>query len=123
MAVSVMVAPTMAYFPNLFGIIGGTIVILFLLTIWYWARIRIEMGTQSDVADIFQVFGYLCFYLTASTTCALLGNPYGGLFFPEIISSEASLPYYYSMGTKIALYLVAGWFCNFDKRSRSCALE
>ncbi len=107
-----LVVPTMAYYPNLFGIIGGSIVLLFLLTLWYWARVRIELGTPSHLADVFQLFSYLFFYLTASTSCALLGNPYGGLFFPETILREASLPYYYSMGTKVALYLLLGWLCT-----------
>ncbi|MCP4316038.1 MAG: hypothetical protein GY789_08475 [Hyphomicrobiales bacterium] len=109
---SVLVVPTMAYYPNMFGMIGGAIVIVFLLTLWYWARVRIELGTQSQLADVFQLFSYLFFYLTATTTCALLGNPFGGLFFPETILREASLPYYYSMGTKIAMYLALGWLCN-----------
>ncbi|MCP4382953.1 MAG: hypothetical protein GY798_16290 [Hyphomicrobiales bacterium] len=112
LAASVMMVPTMAYYPNLFGMIGGAIVLLFLLTLWYWARVRIEVGSQSHLADTFQLFSYICFYLTASTSCAMLGNPYGGLFFPETIIRDASLPYYYSMGTKVALYLLLGWLCN-----------
>ncbi len=107
-----LAVPTMAFYPNLFGIIGGGIVLLFLLTLWYWARVRIELGTQSHLADVFQLFSYLFFFLTASTSCALLGNPYGGLFFPETILRDASLPYYYSMGMKVALYQLLGWFCN-----------
>ena len=109
---SVMTAPTLAYFPNLFGMIGGGIVLLFLATLWYWARVRVVAGTQSHLADIFQLFSYICFYLTASTSCAMLGNPYGGLFFPEAILREDALPYYYSMGTKVAVYLLLGWLCN-----------
>ncbi len=109
---SVMVVPTLPYYPNLFGMIGGGIVLLFLATLWYWARVRIVLGTESHLADVFQLFSYVCFYLTASTSCAMLGNPYGGLFFPESIIQENALPYYYSFGTKIALYLLLGWLCN-----------
>jgi len=109
---SVMAVPAMPYYPNLFGLVGGGIVLLFLATLWYWARVRIVQGTQSHIADVFQLFSYICFYLTASTSCAMLGNPYGGLFFPETIIQENALPYYYSFGTKIALYLLLGWLCT-----------
>lgn len=109
---SLMVVPTLPYYPNLFGLIGGGIVFLFLATLWYWARVRIVAGTRSHVADVFQLLSYICFYLVASTSCAMLGNPFGGLFFPETVLQEDALPYYYSMGTKIALYLFLGWLCN-----------
>lgn len=109
---SLLVVPTLPYYPNLFGLIGGGILLLFLATLWYWARVRIVAGTQSHFADVFQLLSYICFYLVASTTCAMLGNPFGGLFFPETVLQEGALPYYYSMGTKIALYLLLGWFCT-----------
>ncbi len=109
---SLLVVPTLPYYPNLFGLIGAGILFLFLATLWYWARVRIVAGTQSHVADVFQLLGYICFYLVATTSCAMLGNPFGGLFFPETILREDALPYYYSMGMKIALYLLLGWLCN-----------
>jgi len=93
----------------LFGFLGGAILILFFSTLWYWARARLGSGSVGNAADIFQLFAYIFFFLTASTLCALLGNPFSGLFFPEKVIQDSALPYYYSMGTKIAVYLALGW--------------
>jgi len=112
-AASLLFPPTLAYYPTLFGVIGGVIVMLFFMTLWYWARIRLEFGGENKAADIFQLFSHIFFFLTASTLCALLGNPFSGLFFPEKVLQDAALPYHYSMGTKIAAYLVLGWLFTF----------
>ena len=112
-AISLLFPPTLAYYPTLFGIIGGVILILFFVTLWYWARIRLELGGENKAADIFQLFSYIFFFLTASTICALLGNPFSGLYFPEKVLQDAALPYHYSMGMKIAIYMVLGWLFTF----------
>ena len=112
-ATSLLFPPTLAYYPTVFGIIGGVILMLFFVTLWYWARIRLEFGGENKTADIFQLFSYIFFFLTASTLCALLGNPFSGLYFPEKVLQDAALPYHYSMGMKIAAYLVLGWLFTF----------
>jgi hypothetical protein len=108
-AASVLVASTMPYYPNFFGILGGAIMVLFLASVWYWGRVRAIEGSASPLADAFQLFSYLFFYLSATTSCAMLGNPYGGLFFPETVLAADAMPYYYAMGTKIAVYLTLGF--------------
>ena len=45
--------------------------------------------------------------------CSMLGNPFGGLYFPERMLGADVLPWYYSFGTKIAAYFVLGFFCQF----------
>jgi hypothetical protein len=110
-AASVLVASTMPYYPNFFGILGGAIMVLFLASVWYWGRVRAIEGSGSPAADAFQLFSYLFFYLSATTSCAMLGNPYGGLFFPETVLAADAMPYYYAMGTKIAVYLTLGFAC------------
>jgi len=112
-AISLLLPPTLAYYPTVFGIIGGVILMLFFVTLWYWARIRLESGGENKAADIFQLFSYVFFFLTASTLCALLGNPFSGLYFPEKVLQDAALPYHYSMGMKMAAYLVLGWLFAF----------
>jgi hypothetical protein len=106
---STLIAPTLSYVPVLFGVGGGLILLFFIVTLWQWANRRAALtGDTARAADL-ALAGLLCFFAAAPLLCALLGNPYSGLFFPERVIQDDALPWHYAMGTKILLFLVAGW--------------
>jgi hypothetical protein len=112
-ALSMMFPQTLDYYPVVFGISGGLILMFFFATLWFWARNRIKLvGSAKTAADL-QLVSYVFFLLSASVMCALLGNPYSGLYFPERVMRFESLPFHYSMGTKVAIYFSLGWLFNF----------
>lgn len=111
---SFLVAPTLGYAPVMFGVGGGIILILFLATLWTWAKRRGRLeGAAATSADL-AFAGLLCFFATAPLICALLGNPYSGLYFPERVIDQNALPWHYAMGTKILLLMILGWVCMFS---------
>ena len=110
---SFLVAPTLAYVPVMFGVGGGLILILFFGTLWQWTRTRGRLSDNAATAADLSFAGLLCFFAVTPLLCALLGNPYSGLYFPERVIEQNSLPWHYAMGTKILLLLVLGWGCMF----------
>jgi hypothetical protein len=112
-AFSFFFPPTMAYYPALFGILGGVITIVFFLLLWFWGKQRISLDGAARVAADLQLASYVFFFLTAIQLCALLGNPYSGLYFPTKVIKDSALPVYYSMGTKIMVFLTLGWLFAF----------
>jgi len=112
-AVSMLVLPTMPYLPVLFGILGGLILLFFFAAVWCWAKRRVALKSAARLAADYQLLSWVFFLLTATTTCAMLGNPFGGLFFTEQVLADNAMPWYYSMGIKAALYLAAGMLFAF----------
>jgi len=112
-AMSMLFPATLRYYPVLFGISGGLILVLFFAAAWYWAnRRRMLKGAAKTAAD-YQLVGYVFFLFTALLMCSLLGNPFSGLFFPEKVLEQAALPFHYAMGTKAVLYFALGWLFTF----------
>jgi len=91
------------------------IVVLFIAILWYWAKKRRTLDGPAKTAADYQLISYVFFLITAATTCALLGNPFFGLYFPEkILQSEVELmPMAYSMGIKLIVYFTLAWFFAF----------
>ena len=105
--------PTMAYYPIVFGIGGGFILSFFFLTIVYWAKNRRRNKNENLIATDFQLISYIFFLLTAINLCALVGNPFSGLYFPEKVLRDESLPFLYSIGLKVIIYFVLAWLFTF----------
>lgn len=112
-ALSMMFPQRLGYYPVVFGISGGLILIFFFATIWFWARNRRTLDGSAKTAADLQLISYVFFLLSAQVMCALIGNPYSGLLFPERVIQFESLPFHYSMGTKVAIYIALGWIFNF----------
>lgn len=112
-AVSTLVVPQLSYYPLLFGIAGGLILLLFFAAVWYWARRRRRLMGGARLAADYLLLSWVFVLLTATTACAMLGNPYGGLFFAERVLADSAMPWYYSMGTKLALYLMLSMLFAF----------
>ncbi|KPK17244.1 MAG: hypothetical protein AMJ62_01950 [Myxococcales bacterium SG8_38] len=113
LGLSMLLVPTLDYYPAGFGILGGLITVLFLAALWIRARNRRHLKPMAKTASDLQMASYIMFFVAASMTCSALGNPFGGLFFPEKIVQAAALPWYYSMGTKIAAFFALGFLFNF----------
>jgi hypothetical protein len=92
---------------------GGLILLFFFAALWLCAKKRRTLEGAARTAADFQVLSYIFFLLTAFLMCALLGNPYSGLYFPERVIEQNALPWHYSFGTKAVVYLALAWFFTF----------
>ena len=113
-ALGMLLFPLLGYYPLLFGISGGLILLFFFATLWYWAKKRSLLEGSARTAADFQLVSYVFFLFVAMLLCSLLGNPFSGLYFPEKVRLfDWALPAAYSMGTKAAIYLALGFFFTF----------
>jgi hypothetical protein len=107
------------YYPVVFGIFGGLQVVLFIAILWYWAKKRKRLEGPARTADDYQLISYIFFLATAGTTCAILGNPFFGLYFPEKVLQSDLMPMAYSMGIKLTVYFTLGWLFAFLSQYKS----
>ena len=112
-ALSMLFPGTLGYYPFVFGFSGGIILVMFFAAVWFWAKRRRELGGSNKTAADLQLVSFVFFYLAANLTCAVLGNPFSGLYFPEKVLEQNALPYHYAMGTKVAVYFALGWLFTF----------
>jgi hypothetical protein len=113
LAASLMYPSTLGYYPVAFGVSGGVILLFFFAVLWLCAKKRRTLqGTARTAADL-QLIGYVFFLVTAMLMCTLLGNPYSGLYFPERVIEQNALPWHYSFGTKVVVYLALAWLFTF----------
>jgi hypothetical protein len=112
-AVSMLVLPQLPYYPLLFGVAGGLILLFFFAAVWFWARRRRRLSGGARLAADYLLLSWVFVLLTATTACSMLGNPYGGLFFAERVLAESAMPWYYSMGTKLAIYVLLAMLFAF----------
>jgi len=108
-ALSMLMPAAMGYYPVLFGVLGGFILIFFYAALWYWAKNRRTLSGPARMAADLHMVSYVFFLITASTLCAILGNPFSGLYFPEKVLRVKALPYHYSMGSKVVIYMTLGF--------------
>lgn len=109
----VLFPPTPPYFPVLFDVASGLILVFFFAAIWYWGKNRSMLEGPTKSAADYQLLSYMSFLFAAFLVCALLGNPFSGLYFPEKVIEQNALPYHYSFGIQAAMYFVLGWFFTF----------
>lgn len=112
-ALSMLLVPTLGYYPVVFGLLGGLILVLFLGALLYWAKNRRSLTPGARTASDLQMASYVFFFVAASMLCSTLGNPFSGLYFPEKVLQDEALPWHYSMGTKLVTYFVIGFLLNF----------
>ncbi len=110
---SILFPSSSNYYPVTFGIFGLFIFIFFVLSIWLWGKKRKTLEGKHGLAADFRLLSYIFFYFAANFSCTLLGNPISGLFFPEKVIQYNSLPVYYAMGLKQALYFAFGFILIF----------
>ena len=122
-ALGMLVLPTLGYYPVLFGISGGLILLSFFAALWYWAKKRRTLVGPARTAADFQLVSYVFFLFVAMLMCMLLGNPFVGLYFPEKVLEYNGLPVLYSMGTKAAIYMALGFFFTFLSHYKAAQAE
>ena len=123
-ALGMLLFPLLGYYPLLFGISGGLILLFFFATLWYWAKKRSMLEGPARTAADFQLVSYVFFLFVAMLMCSLLGNPFSGLYFPEKVRLfDWALPAAYSMGTKAAIYLALGFFFTFLSHYKAAQAE
>ena len=116
LGLSLLLVPTLNYYPVGFGILGGLITMFFVGAFLIRARNRRELPPVLKTASDLQMIAHIMFFVAASLSCSALGNPFGGLFFPEKILEADALPWYYSMGTKIAVFFALGFLLSFSSQ-------
>ena len=110
----VLFPSTLGYYPLVFGISGGLILVFFFAALWYRAKQRRMLEGVARTAADFQLVSYVFFLLVALHMCMLLGNPFFGLYFPEkVLLFDWALPAHYSMGTKAVIYFALAWLFTF----------
>ncbi|MCP4975365.1 MAG: hypothetical protein GY931_04320 [Maribacter sp.] len=110
---SFLYPPTLGYYPLLFGIGGLFILVFFFAVLWYWAQNHRNLDDSTKTASVYQLIGYIFFFLIAMLLCTILGNPFSGLYFPEKVIEQNALPFHYSFGTKVLIYFVLAMFFTF----------
>jgi len=119
---SLFYPPTLGFYPVVFGIAGGFILVFFFGSLWYWASRRRRLAPARKVSADLQMLGYVLFLLAAVQLCAVLGNPFSGLLVPERLE-PGDLPYQYSMATRSIIYLAAGWGMLFVAHLREARAD
>lgn len=99
----IQLIPQKPHFPPVFGIFGGVILALFLLTVWMWAKKRDTLEDKAKgIADL-QLVGYVFFIIAMWFLCGAFGRQ----FFPALSSIKLNSP------VQIIVYLALGWFFIF----------
>ncbi|MHC4395792.1 MAG: hypothetical protein ACYS1A_09065 [Planctomycetota bacterium] len=116
-----MFPSTLGYYPAAFGILAGLQIVLFIAILWYWGKKRRGLEGLAGTAADYQLISYVFFLITAATICGLLGNPFFGLYFPEMVleSKDELMPMAYSMGIKLIVYFTLGWLFTFLSHYKS----
>jgi hypothetical protein len=113
-ALGMLLVPLLGYYPLVFGLAGGLILLFFFGTLWYWAKKRGTLEGAARIAADFQLVSTVFFLFVAMLMCMVLGNPFSGLYFPEKVRLfDWALPAAYSMGTKAAIYMALGFLFTF----------
>jgi hypothetical protein len=97
-------APTGTHRPPVFGVLGGLILALFLLMLWFWAKRRANLeGAAKTIADL-RLTGYVWLIIAMWYLCGTLGAPYLSAF-AELAAGSSPVP--------VILYLVLAWLFLF----------
>ncbi|MHC4215254.1 MAG: hypothetical protein ACYSWP_17975 [Planctomycetota bacterium] len=99
------------YHPAVFGIFGGLIIVLFIATLWFWAKSRANLQGHAKSAADYRLVSYIFFLNAAANANMLLSNPFFGLYYPDKLleAKEQLMPLAYSAGIKLALAFALGF--------------
>ena len=101
--VFIQLIPEKPHMPPMFGVFGGIILILFLLTVWMWKKKRVALEKDLRVAADLQLIGYVFLIIAMWFLCGSLGR----LFFPSLSTIKPDSPIH------IIIYLTLGWLFMF----------
>jgi hypothetical protein len=95
--------PVGTHYPPVFGIFGGLILGLFILTVWFWAKRRTSLDGPAGMAADFRLVGYVWFIIAMWYLCGALGARYLNAL--GELDTGSPVP--------IILYLAFGWLFLF----------
>ncbi len=104
--------PILGYYPPVFGIGGGLIMTLFLITLWFWTKRRPLLEGSARTAADFQLVGYVFFLVAMWYICGLLGPP-AYLLNTDKVQQFGSLQGAQAEAVKILIYFILGWLFTF----------
>jgi len=104
--------PISGYYPPVFGIGGGLVMVLFLITLWFWTKRRPLLEGLARTAADFQLVGYVFFLVAMWYLCGLLGPP-AYLLNTDKVQQFGSLPGAQAQAVKIFIYFILGWLFLF----------
>jgi len=110
-------AGTMEYHPVLFAAAGGAILLFATAGLWFWAKKQSLMENKYNVGSSFRCVSYVFLVMASLQLCALLGNPFSGLFHAgRTRVNPGSWPFLYAIGSRAAIYLAIAMFlqCSAD---------
>lgn len=114
--------PISGYFPAVFGIGGGLILTLFLLTLWFWTKKHSSLEGPAKTASILQLAGYVFFLVAMWYICGLLGPPVY-LLNTDKVAEFGSLPKGHAEAVKVLIYFILGWLFLFFSHYKSHKID
>ena len=110
--------PISGYYPPVFGIGGGVVMSLFLITLWFWTKRRPLLEGSARTAADFQLVGYVFFVVALWYLCGLLGPP-AYLLNTDKVQQFGSLQGAQAQAVKIFIYFILGWLFTFLSQYKS----
>ena len=111
--------PISGHYSPVFGIGGVLAIVLFLITLLFWAKRRPLLEGSAGTAADFQLAGYVFFLVAMWYLCGLLGPPVY-LLNPDKVQQFGSLQYGQAEAVKILIYFIFGWLFLFLSHYKSC---
>ncbi len=110
--------PIPGYYPPVFGIGGGLVMALFLITLWFWTKRRLLLDGSARTAADFQLVGYVFFLVGMWFLCGLLGPP-AYLLNIDKVKQFDSLQGAQASAVKIFISFILGWLFTFLSQYKS----
>jgi hypothetical protein len=101
--VLIQFVPTGTHHPPVFGVVGGLILALFLLTVWFWAQSRANLDGPAKRAADLRLTGYVWLIIAMWYLCGRLGAQYLSAFGELDLGSPVP----------VIVYLALGWLFLF----------
>jgi hypothetical protein len=110
--------PISGYYPPVFGIGGVLVMVLFLITVLFWAKRRPLLEGSAGTAADFQLVGYVFFLVAMWYLCGLLGPP-NYLLNTDKVQQFDTLQNAQAEALKILIYFIFGWLFLFLSHYKS----
>ena len=100
------------YSPRYYGILGTTILVLFLLLVWDWTRRRPTLSEAARIASDLQMVGYYFLVTATWSLCGIFGIVTYALQ-PQIMLARGLQPAAVMLTSHVMAELTLGWFLLF----------
>ena len=100
------------YSPRYYGILGTTILVLFLFLVWDWMRRRPTLSEAARIASDLQMVGYYFLVTATYSLCGIFGIVTYALQ-PQIMLARGLQPAAVMLTSHVMAELTLGWFLLF----------